>query len=153
MWTCKWRWRWTWTYSQPWSQRERTARCPPVVEDNHELASEYRHVGNCVSYLIYKDNSGRLNMIGRERANRALIGCDSQWNAARWRALHLYLIGSSPSFIHSCPLRNAIYIGLMGTCKATHIRTHESANKYIIIFQMNRFDQSIRTDVCSSGTW
>ena len=28
--------------------------------------------------LIYKDNYGRLNMIGRERANRALIGCDSQ---------------------------------------------------------------------------
>ena len=28
--------------------------------------------------LIYKDNYARLNMIGRERANRALIGCDSQ---------------------------------------------------------------------------
>ena len=28
--------------------------------------------------LIYKDNYLRLNMIGRERANRALIGCDSQ---------------------------------------------------------------------------
>ena len=27
---------------------------------------------------IYKDNYRRLNMIGRERANRALIGCDSQ---------------------------------------------------------------------------
>ena len=26
-------------------------------------------------------------MIGRERANRALIGCDSQLNATRWRAL------------------------------------------------------------------
>ena len=30
------------------------------------------------SDLIYKDNYRRLNMIGRERANRALIGCDSQ---------------------------------------------------------------------------
>ena len=28
--------------------------------------------------LIYKDNYRRLSMIGRERANRALIGCDSQ---------------------------------------------------------------------------
>ena len=28
-------------------------------------------------YLVYKDNYGRLNM----------IGCDSQWNATRWRAL------------------------------------------------------------------
>ena len=27
-------------------------------------------------YLIYKDNDVRLNMIGRKRANRALIGCD-----------------------------------------------------------------------------
>ena len=27
---------------------------------------------------IYKDNSGPLAMIGRERANRALIGCESQ---------------------------------------------------------------------------
>ena len=38
-------------------------------------------------YLIYKDNYGRLHMIGRERTNRALIGCDSQWNPTRWRAL------------------------------------------------------------------
>ena len=30
------------------------------------------------TYLIYGDNYGRLNMIGRERANRALIGCDKQ---------------------------------------------------------------------------
>ena len=30
------------------------------------------------SYVIYKDKNGLLNMIGRERANRALIGCDSQ---------------------------------------------------------------------------
>ena len=29
-------------------------------------------------YLKHKDNYGRLNMIGRERAKRALIGCDSQ---------------------------------------------------------------------------
>ena len=29
-------------------------------------------------YLIHKDNYDRLNMIGRERANRALIGCESQ---------------------------------------------------------------------------
>ena len=28
--------------------------------------------------LICKDKYGRLNMIGRERANRALIGYDSQ---------------------------------------------------------------------------
>ena len=27
---------------------------------------------------IYKDNYGRLNMIGRKRSNRALIGFDSQ---------------------------------------------------------------------------
>ena len=27
---------------------------------------------------VYKDNYRRLNMIGRERATRALIGCDSQ---------------------------------------------------------------------------
>ena len=36
---------------------------------------------------IYKDNYGRLNMIGRERSTRALIGCDSQSNATRWLAL------------------------------------------------------------------
>ena len=30
------------------------------------------------TYLIYKDKYDRLNMIGRERENRALIGCDSQ---------------------------------------------------------------------------
>ena len=30
------------------------------------------------SNLIYKHNDGRLNIIGRERANRALIGCDNQ---------------------------------------------------------------------------
>ena len=29
-------------------------------------------------HIIYKDNYGRLNMIGHERANRALIGCESQ---------------------------------------------------------------------------
>ena len=34
-------------------------------------------------HLIHKDNYRRLNMIGRERANRALIGCDSQSNATR----------------------------------------------------------------------
>ena len=28
--------------------------------------------------IIYKDSYGRLNTIGRERANRALIGCDNQ---------------------------------------------------------------------------
>ena len=30
------------------------------------------------------------NMIGRERANRYLVGCDSQWNATRCRALVLF---------------------------------------------------------------
>ena len=44
-------------------------------------------------YLMHKDNYGRVNMIGRERANRVLIGrervnrvligCDSQRNATR----------------------------------------------------------------------
>ena len=37
--------------------------------------------------LICKDNYDRLIMIGRERVNRALIGCDSQWNTTSWRAL------------------------------------------------------------------
>ena len=58
---------------------------------------------------IYKDNCRRLNMIGRERANRDPIGCYSQWkrvtqltscmrtnknasnwNSMRWRALSIY---------------------------------------------------------------
>ena len=38
-------------------------------------------------YLTYKDNYGRSKMIGHERSNRALIGCDSQCNATRRRAL------------------------------------------------------------------
>ena len=36
-------------------------------------------------YILYKGNYGRLNM--SERVNRALIACDSQWNAMRWRAI------------------------------------------------------------------
>ena len=40
-----------------------------------------------IEYRIYKDKYGRLNMISREHANRALIGYDSQWNATRWQAL------------------------------------------------------------------
>ena len=38
---------------------------------------------NSNSYLIYKDNSGRLNMIGHQRANRALIGCENQWKRVK----------------------------------------------------------------------
>ena len=29
-------------------------------------------------HLIHKDSGDRLNMIGRERVNRALIGCENQ---------------------------------------------------------------------------
>ena len=39
----------------------------------HALVIFMAHV-----HRIYKDNYGRLNMIGRKRSNRALIGCDSQ---------------------------------------------------------------------------
>ena len=43
----------------------------------------YSAVYTYTQYVIYKDNYGRLNMIGRERENRALIGCDSQCNVTR----------------------------------------------------------------------
>ena len=45
------------------------------------------YIYHIYNMYIYKDNYGRLNMIGRERSNRALIGCDSQWNATRWQGL------------------------------------------------------------------
>ena len=56
--------------------------------------------------LTKKDNYGRLNMIGPERANRALIGCDSQWNTTRWRAL--------PSFIFKLLVATYIFCFIRG---------------------------------------
>ena len=50
-----------------------TTPCDAVVA--HAATITCIHV---FQYLIYKDNYGRLNMIGRERANRSLIGCDNQ---------------------------------------------------------------------------
>ena len=55
---------------------------PPITTHVYVLTSNHIHVAvtlmDPLPHLIYKDNYRRLNMIGRERANRALIGCDSQ---------------------------------------------------------------------------
>ena len=52
--------------------------CPVPKEAADRCVKAYMHVSITAKHPIYKDNYGRLNMIGRERANRALIGCDSQ---------------------------------------------------------------------------
>ena len=65
-------------------------------------------VESCNAVFLYKHikasklNCGRLNIIGRERANRALIGCDTRWNATRWQALASLLTplrGPDPCFL------------------------------------------------------
>ena len=44
----------------------------PGCQDRHICTAKR------VIHVLHKDNGNRLNMIDRERTNRALIGCDSQ---------------------------------------------------------------------------
>ena len=53
-------------YHAAFQKSEKNTTPPRTLTHNH------------THYLINKHNYGRFNMIGRERANRALIGCDSQ---------------------------------------------------------------------------
>ena len=53
-------------------------RTQKVDEDVPDMFDGKEEVPPPRIIIIHKGNYGRLNMIGCERANRALIGCDSQ---------------------------------------------------------------------------